>query len=1170
MEKFNTYGGILSVRFLYKLFLIMRITLILFFAATLTTLASLSYAQSARVSLNMRNVAVKDALRAIENKSEFFFIYNNELIDVNRKVNVNVTDQRIDEILAMLFAEQDIDVAVIDRKIVLAPSDIAAAIQQQRGISGKISDRSGYPLPGVTVVIKGTTTGTVTDNQGNYSIGNLPMGATLVVSFVGMQSQELMVGDQTVLNITMVEETFGIEEVVAIGYGVQKKENLTGAVSVIKMEEVLGERPVINVMNALQGSIPGLVITGGSSPSQQKSFNIRGITSINGGGPLILVDNVPAQIDLINPEDIETVTVLKDASSAAIYGARAAFGVILITTKKAVKNEKLKFNYNNNFGFSYSINQPKQAPALDMLAAYKDAQFLGGVYFANQNVDLWMKYLTEYRQDPSKFNVTENGIYIPTDNNPGKVRYYLHENDLYGNMLDPYGFQQSHNLSAMGGSDRITYRISMGYTDNQGILITDKDSYNRVTVSSYVSADLTDWFNQSFDIRFAKSTNSMPYSGNNGNIYGLRLANLNPEGEMDFNGEMLPINTPRNFILNSYPDITLNENPRVFSRTSIRPLKGLEAIFEYTFDKNITDGKEYNAPFWFTSIQTNKNRSMATSQYWHSKSSADFNSLNLYATYTKSIKDQHNFKVMGGFSQESRYFEQLSANRKEMINEAMPSLTGAIGETLATDLFREYAIRSGFYRFNYDFRGKYLLEANGRYDGSSKFPSTNRFGFFPSFSAGWKLAEEGFMNWSDGWLQDLKIRGSWGEIGNQAISEYGFTPIMSSYLAPWIDRSISKQPTTLGTPAMIRTNFTWERVETTNVGVDVSMFGNKLQSTFDWYIRDTKGMLAPGMEFPAVVGAAAPLQNTADLRTKGWELAVNYTERIGKIEYSVGFNLFDSRTHVTKYNNEIGLFNTIGNIGNGRYREGMEIGEIWGYVSDGYYTADDFVNTSSWQLKEGVPSIRGVQVRPGDIKFKNLNDREGSVNEIDPGNNTVGNPGDQTIIGNTASRYQYGTNAGLKWNGFDLSIFFQGTAKRDAWVSDDLRWAFNSGQFGTIFDNQMDYWKPKDPVNGDWTPVNPDAAWHRIYGEKGNAGSNQRIQTKYLLDASYIRLKNLTLGYTVPKNIIQKTGLTNSKIFISAENVATWTKLPRGYDPERLSWQYPFYRTISMGVNLTL
>jgi TonB-linked SusC/RagA family outer membrane protein len=1170
MEKFNMNGRILRCRFLYKLFLIMRITLILIIATTLTTLATSGYSQSTRVSLNMRNVAVKDALRAIENQSEFYFIYNNELIDVNQKVSINVNEQQIGDILNTIFENQEVDIMVIDRKIVLAPSDIAIEARQQRSVSGTVTDISGSPLPGVTVAILGTSTGTITDANGSYTLRNISENTILIFSFVGMRPQQVTVGNQTNINIVLQEETFGIEEIVAIGYGVQRKENLTGAVSAVKMEKVLGDRPVINVMNALQGAIPGLVITGGSSPGQQKNFNIRGITSINGGGPLVLVDNVPAQIDLVNPEDIESVSVLKDASSAAIYGARAAFGVILITTKKAAKNEKLQFSYNNNIGFSYSINQPEQAPALDMLAAYKDAQFLGGKYFANQDIDLWMKYITDYRQDPSKFNVTGNGIYIPTENNPGNVRYYLHENDLYNNMFDPYGFQHTHNLSAMGGSDKITYRVSMGYTDNQGILITDQDSYNRVTVSSYVSSDLTSWLNQSFDVRFAKGTRSIPFAGNDGNIYGLRLANLNPEGEMDFNGEMLPINTPRNFILNSYPSVSVDENPRIFSRTSIKPLKGMETVIEYTYDKNINDSKEYNAPFWFTSVQLNKNRSSATSQYWNSKSSADFNSLNIYNTYIKTFKESHNFKIMGGFSQESRYYEQISTNRKEMINEDMPSLSGATGETIATDLFREYSIRSGFYRINYDYQGKYLLEANGRYDGSSKFPEENRFGFFPSFSAGWKIAEEKFMDWSDSWLNDFKIRGSWGEIGNQAIAEYGFTPIMSSYLAPWIDRSISKQPTTLGTPVMIRTNFTWERVETLNLGVDFSSFKNRLQSTFDWYQRDTKGMLAPGMEFPAVVGAAAPLQNTADLRTKGWELAVNWNDRIGKVEYTLGMNVFDSRTHVTKYNNEIGLFNTIGNVGNGRYREGMEIGEIWGYVSDGYYSVDDFENTSAWKLKEGVPSIRGVQVRPGDIKFKNINDREGSINEIDPGNNTLLNPGDQKIIGNTSSRYQFGTNAGVKWKGFDLSVFFHGTAKRDAWISDDLRWAFNSGQFGTLFDNQMDYWKPKDPANGDWSAVNPDAEWHRIYGEKNNSGSNQRIQTKYLLNASYIRLKNATISYTIPKEWIQKTGLTSSKIFMSAENVATWSKLPKGYDPERLSWQYPFYRTISFGVNLTL
>lgn len=1133
------------------------------------------------LSVQTESTTLKDLFNLIEQQFDYSFLIRNNDLDLNERVVLDVKDRSVEEILTNALKNQRADFIVNDKRIIIyktsskqsGKTDFSGRMkhQQTRQIKGTVLDAvTGEPIPGANIVEPGTTNGGITDMNGNFSIQLIGTGNTLTISCIGYSPQTIKVTSETVI-VKLKEDLQILEEVVVVGYGVQKKENLTGAMSVVQMDKVLGDRPVTNVMNALQGTMPGLVITGGSSPGQSKEFNIRGTTSLNGGEPLVLVDNVPAQIDLINPEDIETVSILKDAASAAIYGARAAFGVILITTKKAKKGTRLQLNYNNNFGFIQSINRPQQAGALDMLQAYKDAEFLGGKYFANQDIDLWMQYLREYRQNPGNFQTTSNGIYIPGENNPGKTRYYLHENDLYKNMLSDFGFQQTHNVSAMGGGEAISYRLSLGYTNSNGVLITDIDTYKRLSASSYVSADITPWLNTSLDIRYAKGTKKMPFSDHNGNIYGLRLANLNPEGEMDFNGEMLPINTPKNYILHSYPATTINENPRIFSRTLLKPLKGLEIAFEYTFDKNIYDEKKYNAPFYYTSIQINKNLSASTSQYWNTKRSTDYNAINLYGTYSFTLKEKHNFKAMAGYNQESRDFEELAVNRKDMINEGMPSFSGSTGETIANDKFRQYTIRSGFFRVNYDYMNRYLLEVNGRYDGSSKFPKDSRYGFFPSVSAGWQVGEEHFMAWSKPALDQFKLRGSWGEIGNQAIEEYAYTPLMGSELAPWIVDGL--RPTTLKAPGLVRTNFTWERVETLDFGFDLSMLNYRLQTTFDWYRRDTKGMLAPGLQFPSVVGADAPLQNTADLRTKGWELAVNWRDNIGDWGYRVGFNLYDSRTHVTKYNNESGLFvdrNNALEAAKRRYREGMELGEIWGYVSDGYYTVDDFENTTSWKLKEGVPSIKGVQVRPGDIKFKNLRDDEGSVNQIDNGNDQIGNPGDRKIIGNETPRYQYGVTGGVSWKGFDFSFLLQGTGKRDVWISDDLRWAFNSGQFGTIFDNQLDYWKPRDPANGDWTAVNPNAEWHRIYGEKANASSNQRIQTKYMLNGAYMRLKNITLSYTVPKTFLQKVTLTGAKIFCSAENVCTWSHLPKGYDPERLSWQYPFYRTISFGINLTL
>lgn len=1124
------------------------------------------------ISYNTKNTSIVNVFNQLSKITGYYFFYNEEVIKNVKNISINVKNTEIDKVLNELSRQTNLSFKIIDNTISVSkkgqintPSIVP---QQKGGITGVVKDKNGEPIIGANVVVKGTSNGTITDLDGKFTL-ETSVGTILTVSYIGYHPKEFTCGAEGLNNITLLEDTQKLDEVVVVGYGVQKKANLTGAVSVVNMDKVLGDRPVTNVMSALQGTMPGLVISGGSKPGQSKTFNIRGTTSLNGGEPLVLVDNVPAQIDLINPEDIESVSILKDAASSAIYGARAAFGVILITTKKAKKGEKIQLNYTNNFGFQNSINRPQQAGALDMLQAYKDAGFLGGKYFASQDVDLWMKYITEYRQDPSKFDVTENGIYIPTENNPNNVRYYLHENDLYKNILDSYGFQQTHNVSAMGGGESISYRISLGYTNDQGILITDKDSYKRISASSYVSADITKWLNQSLDIRYAKGTKTMPFDGAESNIYALRLANLNPEGMMDYQGEMLPINTPKNYILYTDPMNTEDENPRFFSRTSIKPIKGLEVAFEYTFDKNIHNQKKYNSPFYYTSIQTNKSLTYPASQYWVNKESTDYNAINAYATYSLSLKDKHNFKAMTGYNQESRAWEALDVNRKDMINEDMPSISGSTGETVATDSFEDYTIRSGFFRLNYDYLGKYLVEVNGRYDGSSKFPKSNRFGFFPSFSLGWQLAQEKFMNWSDSWLDELKIRGSWGQIGNQAINPYAYTPIMDSFRPEWVVNGTL--PTSLKAPGLVRNNFTWETVETLDFGFDASLFNYRLQATFDWYQRDTKDMLAPGFEFPSVVGTSAPLQNTADLRTKGWEISISWRDKIGELGYNIGLNLYDSRTNVTKYRNEVGLFYDRNSAQTAkRYREGMEIGEIWGYESDGYYTVDDFVNTTSWALKEGVTSIKGVQVRPGDVKFKNIKDDAASINQIDNGDDTTNNPGDRKIIGNSTPHYQFGATAGLNWKGFDLSIILQGVGKCDAWISDDLRWAFNSGQFGTIFDNQLDFWKPKDPNNGDWTAINPNAQWHRIYGEKGNSGSNQRIQTKYLLDASYLRLKNITLGYSIPKSLISKISITNAKVFCSTENLATWTSLPKGYDPERLNWQYPFFRTISFGVNITL
>lgn len=1053
-------------------------------------------------------------------------------------------------------------------------NEVTTTVQQTKKITGNVTNTAGEPIIGATVLEKGNTTnGTITDIDGNFTI-NLPANATLSISYIGYITQEIQVGYQTSFKVVLKDDTKTLDEIIVVGYGSQKKANLTGAVSSVKMDEALGDRPLLNAADALQGAVPGLFVSnGGNAPGTSKSFQIRGAYSLgvkNSDGtygntikPLVLIDNVEGDIDMINPEDIESINVLKDAASAAIYGARAAGGVILVTTKRPKGASRFELNYNNNFAFGKAVNLPKQAPLMDYLQAYLDCGYSDAYWsLGSPSVSKWMEYLTAYQKDPSSFNTVGDGIYVDESGVP----YYLNEKDLYKNFMET-SFQMTHNISASGGTDKLRYRISGGYNSNDGVLISDRDKFERMNVNSFISADVTKWFTQEITMSYAHSLQTSP--GGMGGVYNTRLVSYYPEGELPASvntlaDEDLPLFTPRNQILYSNPVNNKNDNPRIFLKSILKPLKGLEAVFEYTFDKNIYDYHWYTGQYDYTTIQGGSSKSFVDDYLRKYKQHTNYNSINVYATYNKDFGNHH-FKVMAGFNQESSYQETLDTYSYNQAVLDVPAMSSGTGTIKATDSYSEYAIRGGFFRVNYNYLDKYLLEVNGRYDGSSKFPKSSRFGFFPSVSAGWQIAQERFMNSTRHWLDGLKLRASYGVIGNQNINPYTFTPSMSvnNKATSWIiDDTYVTSISSL--PALVSQNFTWEKVGTINVGLDVNLFNNRLSGVFEWYQRNTNGMLAPGVQLPAVVGASAPYQNTADMRTRGWELSLNWRDQIGKVGYRIGFNLSDYKSEIIKYDDNAAtkLLSS--------YYPGQTLGEIWGYVVDGYYTVDDFVDTSSWQLKEGVTSINGYNVRPGDVKFKNLRDDDTSTNVITSGDNTFDNPGDRKVIGNTTPRYQYGINLGMNYAGFDLNVILQGTGKRDYWISNVLTFPMNGDNFVPLFEGLSDYWMPKDPDNGDWSAVNPNAKYPRIYGNRGNSGSNLRQSDKYLSDASYLRIKNITLSYKLPKKWVNQIFLNQMKAFVSIENVANFTSLPSGIDPERIEWNYPAFRTVSFGVNITL
>lgn len=1152
----------------------MKITTFLLFVCVFCTMAGNVSSQNVKVSIKKTNVPLEEVLNEIERQTDYLFVYKDE-VNAKQPVSVNVSDKPVAEVLRTVLK---MAYQMEGKHIILSAKEdrsLSAEIPQSDNriiLSGRVTDALGEPVIGATVLEKGVpANGTITDFEGNFSL-KVSKGAGLVVTYIGYIPQEVKATGEGKLHIQLKEDTKTLDEVVVVGFGTQKKQNLTGAVSQVQMDKVLGDRPLTSVSSVLQGTMPGLTIEGGSAPGASKTLNIRGINSINGGSPLVLIDNVPGDIDMLNPADIESVSVLKDAASAAIYGARGAFGVILITTKKAKTESRLTLNYNTNFGFTKPISQLKQPDLVTILECMQQWDDNNNYYAQEQDYDQWKGYIRDYREGTllQKYpgSYLEDGRFVPK----GDTKYYyLQATNPQDAIYDDYGFQQTHNVSASGGTKMLTYRTSFSFTDQDGPLVSSKDIYRRSTVSSYVGAQITKWMHTSLDIKYSKSVRKYAETDMIYNKTGLPV--WYPVGDIpkstDLEGQRYSTNTPVNALNHTKPSKWNTDNPRIFFKTVFTPLKGLEAALEYTYDKNGYSKNRYDADVPLLNAEMGLVALNPTPQYRMDESKDSYNSLNIYGSYSLDIGTKHHTKVMVGFNQDKSDYKSLWVIRKDMINPDQPSVSGATGETTSGDEYTQYALRSGFFRLNYNYDEKYLLEVNGRYDGSSKFPKGSRYGIFPSVSIGWNLAKESFMRSADHWLNESKLRLTWGKLGNQSIKAYSFIPQMNSVFANWLVDGM--KPTSLSMPGLVSSSFGWEDVITTDIGFDFAFLNNRLTGTFDWYRRDTKGMLAPGSEIPSTAGTTAPLRNTADLRTKGWELSVAWRDQIGDWRYGLGFNIYDSRTHITKYDNEAGL------LTKDMYRAGQELGEIWGYVSDGYYTVDDFVSETvgaTWKLKEGVTGIKGNnKLRPGDVKFKNLNDYQSDfTNVIDDGNDTAYNPGDRKIIGNNTPRYQFGLQANVGWKGFDVSVLFQGTGKRDYWYEGDLRFPMASA-FGTFYTDQLDFWTPKsvDIDNPDYyQPTNPNATFARIYNKNDNGASNNRVQTKYLLNASYVRLKNLSVGYKLPDRLMKGIGLQNLRLFFSGENMATFSKLPVGVDPERLSWGYPFFSTYSFGFSVNI
>lgn len=1054
--------------------------------------------------------------------------------------------------------------------------------QQAITVTGIVTDDFGEGLPGVNIVEKGTVNGTMSDIDGKYSITVSSSSAILQFSYVGFVSQEITVGDQRSISLVMTEDANLMDEIVVVGFGTQKKVNLTGAVGVATAKDI-ESRPVMLATQALQGLVPGLNISQNNGGLDSRaSLNIRGVGSIarNADGsaftnssPLVLIDGMEGDINAVNPQDIESISVLKDASASSIYGSRASFGVILITTKKGSQG-KTNVTYTNSFRWSKPVLMPTPMDSYTFATYFNDAALNAGQ--AAHFGDAWLANILAYQKGERTESTVadrrgngrwEEGFDPNGENNTGgnDNRNYFKEFYRDNSMA------QEHNLSLSGGSDKTTFYTSFNYLDQDGLMRYNQENYQRYAATVKLGYDALPWIRINYNNRFARENFRKP-------------TNLT-EYFYDYIGSqgwpVLPLYDPNGNLLQRWA-IGLRDGGEY--RTEKDNLyQQVQGIFEPV--KNWKTFVEFNYSIMNYGIH---NDNQATYMHdvngdpyvWNNYSAVTEESykenrtgVNVYTEYSFSLDNSHNFKGLAGIQSEHLHQTRHGGGNQGI---KVPGLN-EIDLTSGTDFWggkvdpwvwgrrNEWATLGYFARVNYDYESKYLVEVNLRNDGSSRFRKDSRWVLSPSLSVGWNVAQESFWASIADVVNTFKIRGSYGQLANQ--NTYNWYPTyaamgMSTANGAWLQGgqkpSMAWAPTTL-----INDKLTWEKVRTTNVGADFGLFNNRLIGSVDYFIRKTKDMLGPAPERPDILGVAVPRENNTDMTSKGFELQLEWRDRLAnELGYGVKFTLSDYKTKIDRYPN------ATGNLGT--YREGQYLGDIWGYETIGIAKTQEEMDAHLATLPNGGQNALGSAWQAGDIMYKDLNG-DGRINT---GDYTDKNPGDWKIIGNSTPRYQFGFDITADWKGFDFRAFFQGVMKRDYWQGSTFMFGATHGLWwSAAFTDHMDYFRDANTPSvqkGVFTE-NQDSYYPRaIFSTK-----NVQVQTKYLQDASYLRLKNLQFGYSLPTHIVTKAGLGKVRVYLACENVWTLTGVRNMFDPETIDGGrnnngsvYPLLAVYSFGLNI--
>ncbi len=1126
------------------------------------------------LTINFSDCTIEEAMSQLKNEG-ISFILKSDSIDMDAKVNANFTEASLETIVRKIFDKQNVSLIISDSVVVVSaksePAQTMKKEQEVRKTEGKIVDSEGIPVSGASIFVQDTNVGTVSGYEGDFSI-SLEKESTLVVSCLSYATKHIKATPGQKLTIVLEDSAEFLEEVVLVGYGTQKKVNLTGAVATISTDAI-AQRPVENVSQALQGLIPGLNIAQSSGLlDSNPMINIRGIGTIAEGSsaaPLVLIDGTEGNINTINPQDIESISVLKDAASSSIYGSRAPFGVILITTKSG-SDSKTTVNYSNNFRWAGPTFWPRILNSYDFVTLANDACRNSNVadFFNPDQVERIKKYIngeitTVSIQNPDNPKYWADG-YLQANANVNCFKEYFKDNS----------FSQEHNVSMRGGNKKYSFYMSMGFLDQHGLLSVTDDIYQRFTPSAKITANLTDWMKATYSLRYNRTSYDRPIYLNQSLFADWARQSWPEVPTYDDNGYIYMDNEQLQLMVNGGRAREITDNLNNHFILTLQPFKNWVTNAELNYNTQVytqnmvrlmTYAHDYNGDAFVRNSESYVQNSTVKSNHLN---------LNVYSTYDFQLA-RHNFKLMAGFQYENYATENFGIKNVGVINAdlAVIDLTTGYtydGKPVAPSIWgnnASWATAGYFARFNYDFDERYLFEANLRYDGSSRFRAENRWAWFPSVSAGWNIANEPFWESLSDYVNTLKLRVSYGSLGNQNIGNwYPTYQKMGVYInnGGWLQNG--KATNTAYSPELISSSLTWETIKSYNLGLDLGAFNNRLTSSVELYSRYTTNMIGPAQELPSVLGASVPRSNNTDLRTYGFDLELQWKDNLDcGLFYGIRFILSDNQTEILRYPNDSKLLMTNGIYS---YYPGSYVGDFWGLKTLGIAQTDQEMKAHLATLPHGGQSWLGTDWRAGDIMYADL-DGNGVIS-MESG--TLEDHGDLIKLGNDQPRYQFGLDLNASWKGFDMRVFFQGVGKRDFWPGYIAFWASSNPNIWYMlgFEEHLDYFRNTPSGNLD---VNLDSYYPRpLLNAK-----NQYMQTKYVQDASYIRLKNLTFGYTIPQKYTQRFKVSNLRLFFSGENLWTGTRLSTVFDPEGINGNdkisgigYPIMKTWSCGLTITL